>query len=63
MWDISTTGLTCSQVMQDVRVKLNSVCHGKGSTQEEDSLHQKIGLTFKEEISKVLHLEHNFVWS
>jgi hypothetical protein len=25
-------------------------------------LHQQIGLTFKEETNKVLHLEYNFVW-
>jgi hypothetical protein len=26
------------------------------------SFHQQIGLKFKEEASKVLHLEHSFVW-
>ena len=26
------------------------------------SFHLQIGLKFKEETSKVLHLEHNFVW-
>jgi hypothetical protein len=30
--------------------------------QEEDSLHQQIGLKFEEETSKMLHLEHGFVW-
>ena len=30
--------------------------------QQEGSFHQLIGLTFKEETSKVLHLEHSFVW-
>jgi len=25
-------------------------------------LHQQIGLTFKKRISKVLHLEHDFMW-
>jgi hypothetical protein len=29
---------------------------------EEDSFHQQTGLKFKEETSKVLHLEHSFVW-
>jgi hypothetical protein len=28
----------------------------------EDSFHQQTGLEFKEETSKVLHLEHSFVW-
>jgi hypothetical protein len=38
-------------------------CHGKSSIQqEEDSFHQQTGLKFKEETSKVLHLEHSFVW-
>jgi hypothetical protein len=26
------------------------------------SFHQQIALTFKEETSKMLHLEHSFVW-
>ena len=30
--------------------------------QEEDSLYQQIGLKFEEETSKMLHLEHGFVW-
>jgi hypothetical protein len=30
--------------------------------QEEKSFHQKIGLKFNEETSKVLYLEHSFVW-
>ena len=34
----------------------------KSSIQQEDSLHQQIGLTFKEETSKLLHLERGFVW-
>ena len=29
---------------------------------EEDSLYQQIGLKFEEETSKMLHLEHGFVW-
>jgi hypothetical protein len=49
--------------MQGVHVKLIQDCHGKRSIQqEEDSFHQQIGLKFKEETSKVLHLEHCFVW-
>ena len=30
--------------------------------QEEDSLYQQIRLKFEEETSKMLHLEHGFVW-
>ena len=30
--------------------------------QEEESLYQQIGLKFEEETSKMLHLEHGFVW-
>jgi hypothetical protein len=36
-------------------------CKG-GIQQKEDSCHQQIGLKFKEETMKVLHLEHGFVW-
>ena len=49
-------------MMQDVHMNLIQVCHGKSSIhQEEDSLHQQIGLKFKEETSKVLHLKRSFV--
>jgi hypothetical protein len=53
-----------SQMIQYIHVKLNKKnCHGKSSIQqEEDSFHQQIGLKFKEVTSKVLHLEHSFVW-
>jgi len=38
-------------------------CHGKkGIQQEEDLFHQQSGLKFKEETSKVQHLEHSFLW-
>jgi hypothetical protein len=30
--------------------------------QEEGSFHQQISLKFKEGYSKMLHLEHSFVW-
>jgi hypothetical protein len=50
-------------MMEDVRVKLIQDCHGKSYVQqEEDSLYQQIGLTFQEETSKILQLEHSFVW-
>jgi hypothetical protein len=36
---------------------------GKSSIQQEEkSFHQQTGLKFTEETSKVLHLEHSFVW-
>ena len=38
-------------------------CHGKSCVQEEeDSLYQQTGLKFEEETSRMLHLEHGFVW-
>jgi hypothetical protein len=44
-------------------VKLNPELPWKSSIQqEEDSFHQQTGLKFKEETSKVLHLEHSFLW-
>jgi hypothetical protein len=48
--------------MQDVHVNLNPGLPGKSSIQQEDSFHQQIGIKFKEESDKVLHLEHSFVW-
>jgi hypothetical protein len=33
-----------------------------GVQQEEDCLYQQIGLKFEEETSKMLHLEHGFLW-
>ena len=50
-------------MMEDVRVKLNPGLSWKSCVQqEEDSLYQQIGLKFEEETSKMLHLEHGFVW-
>ena len=34
----------------------------QSSIQQEESFHQELGLTFKEETSHVLHVEHGFVW-
>ena len=34
----------------------------KQHSEEEKSFHQQIVLKYKEETSKVLHLEHSFVW-
>jgi hypothetical protein len=49
--------------MQDVHGKLNKGLPLQSSArQEEDSFHQELGLTFKEETSQVLLLEHDFVW-
>jgi hypothetical protein len=41
-----------------------SVATGRASLagQVKDSLYQQIGLKFEEETSKMLHLEHGFVW-
>ena len=45
--------------------------HGISSIQEEEdeeeekkkkNFHEPIGLTFNEETSEMLHLEHSFVW-
>ena len=33
-----------------------------GIRQEEGSFHQQIGRQFKEDTSKVLHLEHSVLW-
>ena len=48
--------------MQDVHGKLNKGLPLQSSTRQEHSFHQELGLTFKEETSQVLHLEHDFVW-
>ena len=38
------------------------IAMAKAAFQQEDSLCQQIGLKFEEETSKMLHLEHGFVW-
>ena len=49
--------------MQDVHVKVYQDCHCKMSIQqEEDSLHQQIGFTYKDVTSKMLHMEYSSVW-
>jgi hypothetical protein len=46
-------------VLQDVHWKLNPGWPWQSNIQQkEDSCHQQIGLKFKEETSKMLHLEH-----
>jgi hypothetical protein len=45
-------------MMQDVHGKLNPGWPWQKQKKEEDSCHQQIGLKFKEETSKMLHLEH-----
>jgi hypothetical protein len=35
---------------------------GKGSIQQEEPFLQPTGFKLKEETSKVVHLEHSFVW-
>jgi hypothetical protein len=50
-------------MMQGVHEKLRlGLPWQKHIQQEEDLLHQQIRLRTKEEISKMLHLEHSFVW-
>jgi hypothetical protein len=44
-------------MMEDIFVKLN-----RELPWQKDSLYQQIGLKFVEETSKMLHLEHGFVW-
>ena len=36
-------------------------CHGKSGIQQEGCFHQQIEYKFKEETSKMLHLDHSFV--
>jgi hypothetical protein len=38
------------------------IAMAKAAFNKKKNFHQQIGLRFKEEISKVLHLEHSFVW-
>jgi hypothetical protein len=38
------------------------IAMAKSAFNKKKTFHQKIGLKFKEESSKVLHLEHSFVW-
>jgi len=44
------------------RYDLHFVCAFFNIQKEEDFFHQQIGPKLKEETSKVLHLEHSFVW-
>lgn len=49
-------------MMQDVHIKLKTgLQEQKQRQQEECSFHWQAGLKFKEDTSKVLDLEHNFV--
>ena len=57
MWNISTICVAL-KIMHDVFVELNPVL----ALFDKKALHQQIGLKFKEETSKVLHMEHSFVW-
>jgi len=51
-------------ITQNVHVKLNPGLPWKKqlSTKRRLFFQRKIGITFKEDTSKVLHLEHRFVW-
>jgi hypothetical protein len=48
--------------MEDVRVKLNPGLPWQKLRSTRRRLYQQIGLKFEEETSKMLHLEHGFVW-
>jgi len=51
------------QIMQVLHVKLNPVFPWKNvATNKKKTRCQDTGLKFEEETSKVLHLEHSFVW-
>jgi hypothetical protein len=54
---------SCSYKQMILRV-LNTVSTAEFCfiQQEEDSFYQQIGLEFEEENSKIVHLEHGFVW-
>jgi len=44
-------------------VIFNMDCHGNSSIQQDEgSFHQQIRLKFREETSRVLHLERSYVW-
>jgi len=64
MWDISNyLGSLITDVAKCAREIKQRINMAKGTfQQEEDSFQQKIGFKFKEETSKVLHLEHSFIW-
>jgi hypothetical protein len=50
-------------MMEDVRVKLNpGLSWQKQHSKRRNSFYQQIGLKFEEETSKMLYLEHGFVW-
>jgi hypothetical protein len=59
-------------MMQDIHGKLNPDCHCKSGIQQQaeeegeeedgEAFHRLIGLKFKEEVSKMLHLERSYVW-
>jgi len=60
-----------SVIANDARCtgKLNPDCHCKSGIQQQveeeedgEAFHQLIGLKFKEEVSKMLHLERSYVW-
>jgi hypothetical protein len=40
----------------------SKIAMAKAAFNKKKTLHQQTGLKFKEETSKMLHLEHSFVW-
>jgi hypothetical protein len=54
-----------SMITNDARCTLeikSRIAMAKAALKKKKTFRQQIGLTFKEESSKVLHLEHSFVW-
>jgi len=56
-------------MVQDIHEKLNPDCHCKSGIQQQaeeaedgEAFHRLIGLKFKEEVGKMLHLECSYVW-
>jgi hypothetical protein len=51
------------QIMEDIRVKLSTALPWQKLRSTRGSfIFQKIGPKFEEETSKMLHLQHGFVW-
>ena len=60
--DLSTTGMCHLNIITASQAPTHKFTWQKQHQQEEGSFHQHNELQFQEETSKVLHLEHSFVW-
>jgi len=49
-------------MMQTVHMTNSERQRTRGVQQGNDSFRQQIGLTVKEEINEMLHLDHSFLW-